>query len=310
MRIGLLIGDTEYRDALVEKLSSNDNDIFVNILGGTNLGSSDCLILTDASPENLDSKTFEKIGERTVFLCNTYDNDSPDKVREGCNRLFKYLPINEMISDLSLIYDDWHGSGLKRSYSSRTIAVICESDLYSSDRCRALARQIIYRHGGRVLVFGLNYLNDYGSKETDGINRFARLMYEARSGRLTSLDKHTYADAYGVSYLMLSPGQNPAAYLESEELNVLVASLSMNYDILILDIATCFRKENLRLLKSSDNIIFFKSGRRHIDISQIVGKESMSCVRAIKLSGDSDEAMEIDDCVRDIFGINTDEFKS
>lgn len=310
MRIGLLIGDTEYRNALVEKLSSNDNDIFVNILDGTNQGSSDCLILTDASPENLDLKTFEKIGDRTVFLCNTYDNNSSDKAMEGCNRIFKYLPINEMISELSLVYDDWHGSGLKRNYSSRTIAVICESDLYASDRCKALARQIIYRHGGRVLVFSLSYLNDYGCKDMDGINRFARLMYEARSGRLTSLDKHTYSDAYGVSYLMLSPGQNPAAYLEKEELNVLVSGLSLNYDILILDIATCFRRENIHLLKSSDNIIFFKSGRRHIDVSHITGKETISKIRAIKLGGDSDEAMEIDDCVRDIFGINTDEYKS
>ena len=31
MRIGILIRDTEYREALVQKLSTYDNNIFVNI---------------------------------------------------------------------------------------------------------------------------------------------------------------------------------------------------------------------------------------------------------------------------------------
>lgn len=315
MRIGLLIRDTDYRDALVEKLSSNDNDIFVNVLDGTNQSASDCLVLTDADPENLDYETFERIRDRTVFLSNTnasnsIGNRSEDLKHSGtenCHRVFKYTPVYEMLSEISLIYNEWRGNGLIRNHTTRTIAVVCEYDLYSSDRSRALARQIIYRHGGRVLVFSLSYLNDYGLSDNDGINRFARLMYEARSGRLASLDKHAYTDAYGVSYLLLSPGLNPAAYLELEELNMLISGLSANYDTVILDVGTCFRKENILLLKNTDVILYFKNDRRQIGLSEMLGRDALSRVKELKISGDSDEAMDMDECVREMYGIITDE---
>ena len=325
MRIGLLIKDTEYRDALVKKLSSNDNDLFVNILDGTNQNTGECLILTDASPESLDKDTFERIKDRTVFICNSNVHTTPTNNQKtstksdsylskengvSCNRVFKYSSVNEIISDISLVYDEWRGSGLKKIHTTRTIAVLSDSDLYSADRCKSLARQIIYRHGGRVLVFSLSYLNDYGSSESRGINRFARIMYEARMGRLSNLERHAYTDTYGVSYLLLPPGQNPAAYLELEELSMLITGLAAGYDTVILDMATCFRKENILLLKSTDCIAFFESGRRHVGLAEIIGKENAAKVREIKLSGDSDEAMDLDDYVREIYGIATDEYKS
>ena len=54
MRLGLLIKDSEYRDALAARLSSFDNDLFVNILNGTNKDSSQSLIVTDILPGEID----------------------------------------------------------------------------------------------------------------------------------------------------------------------------------------------------------------------------------------------------------------
>ena len=157
MRLGLLIRDAEYRDALVHKLSSYDNDIFVNIIGNNVKEASGSVILTDIPPKELDSKVLNALKPRTVFLISSEKEDG-----EECNTIFKFCSIPEMISELSIVYNRWHGMGLGIDHSAKLITVCSESDSYSSERCRALAGQIIYSHGGSVLILPLSYINDYG----------------------------------------------------------------------------------------------------------------------------------------------------
>ena len=53
MRLGVMIRDKDYRDALVQKLSTYDNDIFVNIIGSNVKDASGSVILTDIPPSDL-----------------------------------------------------------------------------------------------------------------------------------------------------------------------------------------------------------------------------------------------------------------
>ena len=68
MRIGILIRDTEYREALVHKLSTYDNNIFVNIISNNIKDASGSVILTDIAPSELDNKVLTALRPRTVFI--------------------------------------------------------------------------------------------------------------------------------------------------------------------------------------------------------------------------------------------------
>lgn len=308
MRLGILIYDSEYRNALVNKLSSYDNDIYVNVIGGAGSDSDDCLILTDIAPESLDDKALSRLMPRTVFLTGAYGaehsgNESSAGLASDCHRLFKYITVSEMISELSLVYNEWRGIPHSRDYSAKTIAVCSEYDSFSSDKCLTLAGQIIYMHGGSVLVIGLGFINDYGMHGSPDMNRFARLMYAISNGRERESDSFTYTDSYGVSFLTLPCGRNPMAYLNEEELRCMISGLSCRFDTVILDVGNCYRKENVSLIRESENIVYFEGGRRAVPLSEVIGREAAERAFSIKITGDAAEAMEIDECINRIFGM-------
>ena len=66
MKLGVLIKDEEYRDALVKKITSYDNNIFVNVIGNNVKDASDSLILTDVPPSDIDIKVLNKQIEEIV----------------------------------------------------------------------------------------------------------------------------------------------------------------------------------------------------------------------------------------------------
>ena len=253
MRIGILIRDTEYRDALVKKLSSYDNDIFVNIITNNIKDASGSVILTDIPPSELDEKALRALRQRTVFI-----SSSEKDFRDDCSSVFKFCSIPEMISELSLVYNRWHGLGPGVDHSARLITVCSDTDSYSAERCRSLAAQIIYSHGGSVLILPLSYINDYGVNETLRSNSLSRLLYSIHCGRDRGIEGVTYADSYGVSSLLLSKGRNPVAYLDEDELRTLISGLSKKYDTIIADAATCYRNENIAVMKESERIVFLK----------------------------------------------------
>ena len=94
MKIGILIRDAEYRDALAEKLSLYDNDLYVNIIDNSTKHTSDYLILTDIRPDEIDQKTLTAIKARTVFLIDTINDDL-----KGFNTVFKYGSVSNLIAE-------------------------------------------------------------------------------------------------------------------------------------------------------------------------------------------------------------------
>ena len=302
MRLGLLIRDAEYRDALVHKLSSYDNDIFVNIIGNNVKEASGSVILTDIPPKELDSKVLNALKPRTVFLISSEKEDG-----EECNTIFKFCSIPEMISELSLVYNRWHGMGLGIDHSAKLITVCSESDSYSSERCKALAGQIIYSHGGSVLILPLSYINDYGVNDKVRVNSLSRLLYSIQCGRENGLEGVTYTDSYGVSSLLLGKGRNPVAYLDEDELRTLIFGLSKQYDTIIADTASCFRPENIEVMKESESIVLFERGRRVTGIEEILGEDTMRKLIRIKLTGGTEDVITMDECLKKIFGAGGDE---
>ena len=305
MRLGILIRDTEYRDALARKLSLYDNDLFVNVLDGSSKETSGSLILTDIRPCELDERVLNAIRNRTVFLVDSENSDL-----KGCHTVFKYSSVAGIMSELSFVYNSWHGTGPGRKYSAKILSVCCDTDAYSASRCSSLAGQIIYRHGGRVLILPLAYINDYGAGYNAG-NTISKLLYSIHTGRERSSDSFTYTDSYGVSALMLPLGRNPIAYLDEEELKNLVSGLATRFDTIICDAGTCFRNENILIMKESDQIILYETGRRVLGMEEMIGKEACKKLTRIKLTGEANEAIAIDDCIKQIFSSdNNDQFKS
>ena len=300
MRLGILIRDGEYRDALIAKLSSYDNDLYVNIIGREKGDASDCLILTDIKPEEFESDVLSRISCRTVFL-----STSPVVRDEGTGAfrcVFKYCSVGSLLSELILAYNEWRGNVSIRNYSGRIISVISETDTFSADKSGALARQIVYRQGGRILLMSLGYINDHGRNEEEKVNRFARLMYAIRTGRESASDSFTFTDSCGVTYLMLPVGINPMAYLSEEELKDVIKALSGRFDTLVLDMGTCLRDENMSIMKESDNIVCFGNGRRFPGLAGMISERSEAEVTHIRITGETDEALAMDDCIRKIYG--------
>ena len=306
MRLAVLIKDEEYRDALVDKISSYDNNIFVNIVDGPAKDTSECLILTDILPSQIDSKVLSAIKNRTVFLTG-----SEDSIPEGLSSVFKFRSIPYLISELSIAYDSWHGIAPGIDHTARFITVCCESDAYSADHCNALARQIIYRHGGKVLILPLSYINDYGRYDAGNTNTLSRLLYSIHSGRERGTESYAYTDSYGVSGLIMRPGANPVAQLDEDELRMLVSGLSRSFDTVIGDVATCFRKENRILIEMSDHMVIFERGRRDAGLDELIESTKKDKSIRIKITGGTEDAMAIDDCVKRIYGMESNEgFKS
>ena len=297
MKIGILIRDVEYRDALVQKLSSYDNDIFVNIISNNIKDASGSVILTDVSPSGLDKKVLSALKPRTLFITESAI-DTCDEV----STVFKFSSIPEIISELSVLYNQWHGLGRGIDHTSRLICVCSESDSFSAERCRALAGQIIYSHGGSVLILPLSYINDYGVNGVLQGNSLSRLLYSIQRGRDGVMDSVTYTDSYGVSSLLLNKGRNPIAYLDEDELRTLVSGLSRKYDTIIADAATCYRNENIRLIKESDYIVCFERGRRKTDIEGFLGGETGKKLIKVRLTEGTEDVIAMDECLKQIFG--------
>ncbi len=130
-------------------------------------------------------------------------------------------------------------------------------------------------------------------------------MYHLRTGRGES-DGFFNKDNYGVSTLLLSRGRNPVAYLNEYELKTLLSGLATLFDTLVLDVGSCYRSENLKVISGADSVILLEIGRRLADIESITDLDFNKVIK-IKLNGDGEEAVAIDDAVKRIYGIEEDE---
>lgn len=313
MKVGMLIRDTEYRDAMIEMMSGYDKDIMIEVAGPSGV-SSGSVILTDILPNEIETKSLEKIRKRTVFLSPVpvqSGHDKTDKPRpvfrdraseESIHILFKYSSLDTILAELSLVYSLWSGNAGNMSPSTRVIAVTGESDILSSSRCRSLAGQILYRHGGSVLILPLGYINDYRAEMGfDDRGWFRRLMYMIDEGLDYPADAFTFSDSYGIRYLKLPDGINPVTALAGDYLERLVSSIGSHFATLILDIGSCYREENLGILRYADNILFF-GGRRITDIDAYIGEKNSGKVKRIGTTDTGVETLSIDDFVSEVYG--------
>ena len=332
MRVGMMMRDTEYRDAMIEVMSGFDKDIFIEVAGPSGV-SRESVILTDILPQEIESKSLNKIRQRTVFLspvpvsaamrrsgkgavgAGSDDSDAASGDKDNlCCVVFKYSSILEIMAELSYVYSMWSGDTGSISPATRIIAVTGESDSLSSERCRSLAKQIIYRHGGSVIILPLGYINDYRSDtDTGDKGWFRRLMYMIDEGTDYKADSFTYTDSYGASFLRLPEGRNPLADLTGDYVCKLIKSIGCHFDTVILDTGTCYSSRNIRVIRSADNILFFGTGRRIRDISAFISScdqsdieeaddRTASRIRRISVSDSSAEALGIDDFVKDTYG--------
>lgn len=67
MRVGIMMRDTEYRDALSQMISEAGRDIIVEV-AGTGGVHRDAVILTDVMPSEIEQQSLTKLRSRTVFL--------------------------------------------------------------------------------------------------------------------------------------------------------------------------------------------------------------------------------------------------
>ena len=302
MRIGFLIKDTEYRKALTERISEYDRDIILDVIGASDSIEQDALILTDAKPAELGTDLIEKIKDRTIFL-TTGKKNSINDCNNNLHDVFKYSGVSRLLAEISDIYSLWQGMNNPKAARSKIIACCSDSDAFSRSRCSKLASQIKYIHGGSVLILPLAYINEDSADYGKDINRFARLMYRVKAGRGCDPQNISYVDSYGISRLMMPSGRNPVAYLDGDDLDKLIAVMSGIFDTVILDIATCYREENLKAIQNADNILCFETGRRRVDFSTLVQKERSDRLKIIKLDSDNDEVFATDEYIKELYGI-------
>ena len=302
MRLGLLIRDIEYRKALAERISDYDSDILLDLIGASDSIEQDALIITDAMPAELGPDLIEKIKDRTIFLTTGQKNSITD-CNNNLHDVFKYSGVSRLLAEISDIYSVWQCLKTHNAAQSRIIACCTDSDAFSLSRCAGLAAQIIYMHGGSVLILPLGYINEDSSDYGKDINRFARLMYMVKSGRACDPLSISYTDSYGISRLMLPSGRNPIAYLDGEDLDKLIEAMSKIFDTVILDIASCYREENLNAIKNADNILCFETGRRRVNFSTLKIPESKGGLKVIKLDAESDEVFAIVEYIKELYGI-------
>jgi hypothetical protein len=127
-------------------------------------------------------------------------------------------------------------------------------------------------------------------------------MYMIDEGKDCPPGSFTSIDSYGISYLRLPAGINPVSGLDEDYLGSLISSAGSHFDTVILDIGTCFRKENLQMICKSDNIIFFGSGRNTGDLSSFFNEKTAARIRQICTADAKDETIGIDDYVKEIYG--------
>lgn len=221
MKIVLKINDIEYSRAFQNSIASYDKDILVEVCIESNLEEIDnrTIIVSDAEPETLDKRLLKQ----TVFLTVTPCDATQINRKQKYNSVFKYLRMPQILSFIEEVYFSLTGE-MERIDSAHTkvFSVCSESNAGNSILCKALARQITYRHGGEILILPLRYINEYFNPIEADFNKYSRMLYYLKSNKKCVLDSYLFKDSYGINYISISRGINPINMLEIDELLSLI----------------------------------------------------------------------------------------
>lgn len=307
MRVRLIIQDEEYRKAMIDVISHADKDVFLEIGTTGHLGKIDgsTLILTDVSPEKCCFDGLENQYKRIIFLTTDVNDELNLDVKDDYQKLFKYKSISSIISDVEQINYMLTGESSSSYGLGGRVYAVCSDDA-NGRYAHALARQVMFRRGGNILLVSLKYVNEYGTQDESNRSKFSRLMYYMDVGKEYPLDAFTYKDSYGITYLRLPMGLNPLAYISTDELGAVVRNLShKNFDTVILDIGDSYSEVNIRQINKADNIVWFVSDKKNFDIDEILVEDSVADKVKEIHPGNPNEDIEliIDDYVRRIYEI-------
>lgn len=253
MKINLVIKDLEYGRILAETISEIGKDIIVEINSDINNCVNCDITLTDIENADLINSR-----DNIVILTNNPNDVMSEDYSGGPIKLFKYNSLNNILSDIMHVH--YVLSGYKeKSYGllSRVFAVCTDGFDRSNLLAVSLARQILFRKGGDIIIVSMGYINDFPCLEEKDRAKFSRWMYYMDIDRDYSIDDFTYTDSYGISYLKLPKGLNPIAYMSTKAAcEIIVELCRKKFETVILDIGNCYSKLNVRLLNKADNIAY------------------------------------------------------
>ena len=304
MRIRLFIKDEDYCKAMIKTIGQLDKNVYIEIgnPADVSINNDRTIVLTDYGAGECRFNT-----NKIVYL--TIDPNDHIQVdnKTAQQRVFKYNSISSIFSDIEQLNYIWTGvTDSVNEVSSRVYALCSDNADDSCKLSQALARQIAFRRGGNILLLSLKYVNEYSLTDEAGNSRFAQLMYYMDIGKTIPIDAFVYTDAYGISYLRLSQGLNPLAYMKNEDLITTVRNLSqLKFETVILDIGDTYSEANISMINRADNILWFTTERGKFDIGEIcVDKGVKNKIRKIAVFGkDADIELSIDDYVRKVYGI-------
>ncbi len=304
MRLAFLMRDTEYRDALLEMISEADRNIYLEI-GIDSITSSiknKTMLVTDLSPDEIEEETLLKIKDRTVFISSASRSDSEEDLIY--NTIFKYESLSMNLSNITAAYYKWCGEGIPDTGLSKVFAVCGESDSFTGLTSSSLARQVIFHHGGSVLVLPMGSINDYGLEDLKDAGKFNRLMYYVDSDTDYEIGEFIRKDSYGINYLLMPNGINPISYLKSKDILELISSLSRKFETLIIDIGSSYSKTNIMMLRSSDNVVIVRSQQRKFDPGKLLPDDAVLGRDYIQvdISKDKESELSIDSYLMKIYG--------
>ena len=246
MKIKLVLRDVEYRKAIAKALTRAGSDIYLEV--GRDFRQEDrTLILTDIKKEY----------PGTGFI---YLNPVPGGSQQEGNgpySLFKYEKISSLLSQIRFCYYLWTGEGEVPAGTRQMAAVCCDRFTEQcTEYARALARELIYRYGSRVLILSLSHVNQYGTSGEEDGNVLRQLLYCLERGRDIPMDAFFVKDRYDLYTFRAPYGRNPIAYMDVRELLKLLGNLAGRFDTVLLDVGNCYTPANLHVLEHCKTRIF------------------------------------------------------
>ena len=238
MKLKLVLRDVEYRKALMKALGRASGELYLET--GRDFRQDDrTMILTDVV------RDYPGNG----FICLSPDRSGSQQEGSGPYTLFKYEKISVLLSQIRFCYYLWTGEGEMPAGTQQLTAICCDGrPERCTDYAKALARELIYRKGGKVLLLSMSYVNSYGVTGTEDGNTLRRLLYYLEKGRDIPIDSFFVRDRYDLYTFRAPYGRNPIAYMAEEELLELLRNLAERFDTVLLDFGNCYSPANLKAL--------------------------------------------------------------
>lgn len=292
MKIRLILNDKEYLEAFKDVALRTDDNIYIEIGNANDCSNDSYVVVTDYSFEELGMHNSSNV----VYLSNNPGDNLQNYKTGSPIRLFKYSSLSSILADIHQI------NYLLFSANSRTYDVL--PDIYviatdsfgllSSDITKAIARQIMFHNGKKILIVSLKAINEYGKCDEMDRSRFTRLKYYQEIGRSYSIEHFIYKDNYGVNYLRLPEGLNPVANMCTEDMCKFIRELCCGgFDIILLDAGNELNEKNIKIAEKSDKIIFYSENEKIAVLDDFkYRKNSMEKVDILNLSR-NDDCMEL-----------------